>query len=83
MATLLFIENSFVNFEGSFMNSFTNSEKVGKGSYILMLRYDNAVGTLELSTDYSWDSAMESLSACTQKGVFNLLQMEELTYCLK
>lgn len=58
-------------------------EKVGKDSYILMLKHGDIVGTLELSTGYSWDSAMETLSVCTQRGVYNLSQMEELTFSSK
>ena len=58
-------------------------EKVGKDSYILMLKHGDIVGTLELSTGYSWDSAMETLSVCTQRGVYNLSQMEELTFIPK
>ena len=64
-------------------SSIVACEKVGKSSYILMLKHGNIVGTLELSTDYSWDSTMETLSVCTQRGIYNLTQMEELTFTAK
>ncbi|MBQ7042923.1 MAG: Gfo/Idh/MocA family oxidoreductase [Muribaculaceae bacterium] len=64
-------------------SSIVACEKVSKGSYILMLKHGSIVGTLELSSDYSWDSAIETLSVCTQRGVYNLSQMEELTYIPK
>lgn len=58
-------------------------EKVGNGSYILMLKHRSIVGTMELSTDYSWNGATETLSVCTKKGIYNLSQMEELTFAPK
>ena len=49
-------------------------------SYILMLRHPHIVGTLELSTAYSWTDAEESLKVCTRSGIYRLSQMEELTF---
>ena len=49
-------------------------------SYILMLQHPHIVGTLELSTAYTWTSAEEMLKVCTHSGVYNLSQMEELTF---
>ena len=54
--------------------------QVGSASYILMLRHPHIVGTLELSTAYTWTSAEESLKVCTSKGIYRLSQMEELTF---
>ena len=54
--------------------------QVAKDSYILMLLHPHIVGTLELSTAYTWTSAEESLKVCTRSGVYNLSQMEELTF---
>ena len=45
-----------------------------------MLRHPHTVGTLELSTSYTWTSAEESLKVCTSKGIYRLSQMELLTY---
>ena len=45
-----------------------------------MLRHPYIVGTLELSTAYTWITAEESLKVCSSKGIFRLLQMEELTF---
>ena len=54
--------------------------QVGSASYLLMLRHPHIVGTLELSTAYTWTSAEESLKVCTSKGIYRLSQMEELTF---
>ena len=53
---------------------------VAPASYILMLRHPQIVGTLELSTAYTWTSAEESLKVCTSKGIYFLSQMDELTF---
>ena len=54
--------------------------QVAKHSYILMLQHPHIVGTLELSTAYTWTTAEESLKVCTCSGVYNLSQMESLTF---
>ena len=50
------------------------------GSYLLMLRHPHIVGTLELSTSYSWTAAEESLKVCTRSGLYRLNGMEKLTF---
>ena len=55
-------------------------QRVTSSSYILMLQHPNLVGTLELSTAYTWTSAEESLKVCTSKGIYHLSQMETLTF---
>lgn len=55
-------------------------QKLEGGSCLLMLRHQKIVGTLELSTAYTWTAAEESLKVCTSKGVYRLSQMEELTF---
>ena len=55
-------------------------QQVASASYILMLRHPHIVGTLELSTAYTWIVAEESLKVCTSKGIYRLSQMEELTF---
>ena len=55
-------------------------KKVTMNSYILMLQHPHIVGTLELSTAYTWTAAEESLKVCTHSGIYRLSQMEELTY---
>ena len=55
-------------------------QQVAPASYILMLRHPHIVGTLELSTAYTWTSAEESLKVCTSKGIYRLSQMEKLTF---
>ena len=54
--------------------------QVAKDSYILMLQHPQTVGTLELSTAYTWTAAEETLKVCTHSGVYSLSQMEELTF---
>ena len=54
--------------------------QVAKHSYILILQHPHIVGTLELSTAYSWTDAEESLKVCTKSGIWRLSQMEELTF---
>ena len=55
-------------------------QQVAPASYILMLSHPHIVGTLELSTAYTWTSAEESLKICTSKGIYRLSQMEKLTF---
>ena len=54
--------------------------KVAKDSFILMLQHPHIVGTLELSTACTWTTAKESLKVCTRSGVYNLSQMDSLTF---
>ena len=65
--------------------------QVARDSYILMLQHPHCsvccdtiaaspVGTLELSTAYSWTAAEETLKVCTRSGIYRLSQMEELTF---
>ena len=54
--------------------------QVAKYSYILMLQHPHIVGTLELSTAYTWTAAKETLKICTKSGIYTLSQMEELTF---
>ena len=54
--------------------------QITKNSYILMLQHPHIVGTLELSTAYTWTAAEESLKVCTKTGIYSLMQMEELTF---
>ena len=49
-------------------------------SWLLMLRHPHVVGTLELSTAYSWAAAEESLKVCTQSGVYQLSPIDSLTF---
>ena len=53
------------------------------GSFILMLRHQHIVGTLELSTSYSWSQADESLVINTLSGIYRLANSEVLTYAPK
>ena len=54
--------------------------QVAKDSFILMLQHPHIVGTLELSTAYTWTAAKETLKVCTKSGIYTLSQMEKLTF---
>ncbi len=54
--------------------------KIAPSSYLLMLQHQNIVGTLELSTAYTWAAAEESLKVCTTSGIYRLSQTDSLTY---
>lgn len=56
------------------------SKPTGHNSYMVMLRHGDTIGSLELSTAYTWSTANENLSVCTSKGVYELSQMEQLTF---
>ena len=45
-----------------------------------MLRHPQIVGTLELSTAYTWANAEESIKVSTTRGTYHLSQMDELTF---
>ncbi|MCR5548390.1 MAG: hypothetical protein K6F25_06535, partial [Bacteroidales bacterium] len=53
----------------------------GSETLLLTLRHPHGVvGTLELSTAYSWKSACESLSVCTSRGEYRLEGMDSLSF---
>ena len=54
--------------------------QVTKNSFLIMLQHPHIVGTLELSTAYTWTAAEESLKVCTRSGFYQLRQLEELTF---
>ena len=54
--------------------------QVTKNSFLIMLQHPHIVGTLELSTAYTWTAAEESLKVCTRSGSYQLRQLEELTF---
>lgn len=51
-----------------------------QSSFLLMLRHPQIVGTLELSTAYTWANAEESIKVSTTRGTYHLSQMDELTF---
>ena len=53
------------------------------GTLRILLRHGEVGGMLELSTDYSWTSADERLTATTPKGVYDLRRMERLRFMPK
>lgn len=55
----------------------------GSDSYLLTLKHPGVVGTLELSTHYSWSDAVDSLTVNTVAGVYELDRTERLTLTLK
>ena len=57
--------------------------EIDKQSYIIMLRHQHIIGTIELSTCHTWNNAHESLTIHTQSGTFHLDQCEDLTFIPK
>lgn len=55
-------------------------EKVGDHTLMLLLKHENATGVLELSTGYSWAEAEENLTVNTNNGIYQMEQMENLTF---
>ncbi len=50
---------------------------------LLTLRHEAVTGILELSTAYSWQNAQETLIVNTERGIYELNQMETLTFTPK
>ncbi len=50
---------------------------------LLSLRHKGITGILELSTAYSWSDAKETLTVNTERGIYDLKQMETLTFAPK
>ena len=50
---------------------------------LLTLRHEAITGILELSTAYSWQNAIETLTVNTERGIYELSQMETLTFTPK
>ena len=57
--------------------------EIDEHSYILMLRHQHIVGTIELSTCHSWKDARQSLTVHTSSGTYRLNQCEELSFVPK
>lgn len=57
--------------------------EIDERSYILMLRHQHIVGTIELSTCHSWQDAQQSLTIHTHSGTYRLNQCEELGFIPK
>ncbi len=57
--------------------------EIDKHSYILMLRHQHIVGTIELSTCHCWQDARQSLTVHTRSGSYHLNQCEELCFVSK
>lgn len=57
--------------------------EIDEGSYLLMLRHQHIVGTIELSTCHSWQDAQQSLTVHTHSGSYRLNQCEELSFVPK
>ena len=52
-------------------------------SYILMLRHQHIVGSIELSTCHSWQDAQQLLTVNTSSGTYRLNQCEGLSFAPK
>jgi virulence factor len=57
--------------------------EINEHSYILMLRHQHIVGTIELSTCHSWRDARQSLTVHTRSGCYHLTRCDELSFAPK
>ena len=57
--------------------------EINGGTYVLMLKHKNVVGTIELSTCHSWHNAHQSLTVRAAKGSYYLNQADELSFIPK
>lgn len=57
--------------------------EIDEHSYILMLRHQHIVGTIELSTCHCWQDARQPLTIHTRSGSYHLAQCEELSFVSK
>ena len=57
--------------------------EINENSYLLMLRHQHIVGTIELSTCHSWQDAQQSLTVHTSSGTYCLNQCQELSFVPK
>ncbi len=59
-----------------------NCEYIQKNgvTLLLTLRHEAITGMLELSTAYSWQNAIETLTVNTERGIYELGQMETLMF---
>ena len=55
------------------------ASKTSDHSYLLLLEHEQGAGILELSTDYSWTTAHESLHVVTSKAIYDLDNLDTLT----
>lgn len=55
-------------------------QSLNGAGYLLMLKHEHVVGTLELSTHHTWTDMSEHLTLRTQTGCYELKNMDELTY---
>lgn len=58
-------------------------EKSEGGTYLITLKHKDVIGLLELSTAYSWTDAKEEITINAEHGIYNMSQMEELTFTPK
>lgn len=53
--------------------------RTSNSGYLLLLEHGKASGTLELSTDYNWTTAHESLHVVTSAAIYDLDNLDTLT----
>ncbi len=62
---------------------FGHTEVVGvsknAGTIMAVLNHNGVIGQVEMSTDYSWTDAHENLRVVTNRAVYDMEQMEQLT----
>ena len=70
--------------EAELVSMLKTTQDSGRTSIFLHLKHKNAViGTLELSTQYAWSQASETLSVNTETGIFEMKDHLALTFSEK
>lgn len=67
-------------FGGAEIRGCEHVERKGRQTILLILGHKRITGIMELSTAGSWTDATESLTVNTTAGIYELNQMENLTY---
>lgn len=55
-------------------------ERIADHTLLIILKHARATGVLELSTAYTWTDAQEILTVNTKKGIYEMRQLESLTF---
>ena len=58
-------------------------KSINKNTYFIQLEHNGFIGSIELSTDYSWKNAEETLILNAENGVYSMKNMDLLTFVKK
>jgi len=58
----------------------SDNNKAGNSSIFMHLKHGNVIGSIEISTDYTWQNSKETVAINTEQGVFELENHVSLTF---